>query len=205
MRTAPTPSRRSLRRAGSTARRSSAGPPTSSSRRTARSSSPTTRPARSTGSATPGCDGAVLIDRGVPAGAAKARAGAPKPFRVARAVRRPRTVLDRAVLAALAVAASGVVAAQAQDPSPAFQEKLETCFACHGPGGVSQTPEVPSLAGQPDLFMQWQLVYMRDETRKVEPMMEVVKDMTDAEIRGFGKLFAALPPPPRAEGPDPDP
>jgi cytochrome c553 len=96
-------------------------------------------------------------------------------------------------------------AAHAQDPSPAFQEKLETCFACHGPGGVSQTPEVPSLAGQPDLFIQWQLVYMRDETRKVEPMMEVVKDMTDAEVRAFGKLFAGLPPPPPAEGPDPDP
>jgi cytochrome c553 len=147
----------------------------------------------------------VLIDRGVPAGAVKAWAGAPKSFPVTRAMRRPTTVLVRALLAALAMTVSGGVGAQAQDPSPAFREKLETCFACHGPGGVSETPEVPSLAGQPDLFIQWQLVYMRDETRRVEPMMEIVKDMTDAEIRGFGALFAKLAPPRAAEGPDPDP
>jgi cytochrome c553 len=130
----------------------------------------------------------VLIDRGVSAGAER--------------LGRARSFAGAALAAALLVAAAG---AAAQDPSPAFREKLETCFACHGPGGVSQTPGVPSLAGQPDLFIQWQLVYMRDETRKVEPMMEVVKDMTDAEVRAFGKLFAALPPPPPAEGPDPDP
>jgi cytochrome c553 len=73
--------------------------------------------------------------------------------------------------------------------------KLETCAACHGPNGVSPNPEVPSLAAQPDIFTQWQLVYMRDGTRKVEAMEAVIKDMTDSDIRFYRAYFAALPPP----------
>jgi cytochrome c553 len=76
-----------------------------------------------------------------------------------------------------------------------MREKLETCAACHGPNGISPNQEVPSLAAQPDLFTQWQLVYMRDGTRKVDAMEAVVKDMTDGDIRFYGSYFAALPPP----------
>jgi cytochrome c553 len=36
---------------------------------------------------------------------------------------------------------------------------------------------------------------MRDGTRKVEAMEEVVKTMTDSDIRFYGPYFAALPPP----------
>lgn len=43
---------------------------------------------------------------------------------------------------------------------------------------------------------------MRDENRKVEAMADVVKGMTDAEIRFYGAYFAALPPPPGASGPE---
>ena len=84
-----------------------------------------------------------------------------------------------------------------------MKDKLETCAACHGADGVSPNQEVPSLAGQPELFTQWQLVYMRDGTRKVEAMEEVVKGMTDADIRFYGAYFAALPPP-APEHPKPD-
>ena len=76
-----------------------------------------------------------------------------------------------------------------------MREKLETCAACHGEKGVSPNQEVPSLAAQPDIFTQWQLVYMRDGTRKVEAMDEVVKTMTDSDIRFYGPYFASLPPP----------
>jgi cytochrome c553 len=86
-------------------------------------------------------------------------------------------------------------AAFAVDVPPEMREKLEACAACHGPNGVSPNQEVPSLAAQPDVFTQWQLVYMRDGTRKVEAMQEVVKTMTDADIRFYGGYYAALPPP----------
>lgn len=83
----------------------------------------------------------------------------------------------------------------AADVPVEMREKLETCAACHGPNGVSPNQQVPSLAAQPDIFTQWQLVYMRDGTRKVEAMEEVVKGMTDSDIRFYGSYFASLPPP----------
>jgi len=73
--------------------------------------------------------------------------------------------------------------------------KAAVCVACHGPNGVSPNQDVPSLAAQPDIVTQWQLVYMRDGTRKVEAMEAVVKDMTDSDIRFYGSYFASLPPP----------
>jgi len=76
-----------------------------------------------------------------------------------------------------------------------MREKLETCAACHGPNGISPNQDVPSLAAQPDIFTQWQLVYMRDGTRKVDSMEAVVRDMTDDDIRFYGTYFASLPAP----------
>src|SRR6476619_1062018 len=99
----------------------------------------------------------------------------------------------RLVAAALSLTPA---AARAADAGPAdMREKLDTCAACHGENGVSPNQEVPSLAAQPDIFTQWQLVYMRDGTRKVEAMDEVVKTMTDSDIRFYGPYFASLPPP----------
>ena len=46
----------------------------------------------------------------------------------------------------------------------------EGCAGCHGADGVSQTALTPSLAGQPDDFIQWQLVYFRGGSRKNEVM-----------------------------------
>lgn len=93
----------------------------------------------------------------------------------------------------LFLAPAAAIAAEAVPPE--MREKLETCAACHGPNGVSPNQEVPSLAAQPDIFTQWQLVYMRDGTRKVDAMEEVVKTMTDGDIRFYGAYFASLPPP----------
>jgi cytochrome c553 len=98
-------------------------------------------------------------------------------------------------LAAVVVWFSSGIVAAAENVPPEMREKLETCAACHGDNGISPNQEVPSLAAQPDIFTQWQLVYMRDGTRKVQAMEEVVKTMTDSDIRFYGAYFAALPPP----------
>ena len=66
---------------------------------------------------------------------------------------------------ALAMLTPGLALAAETIPAE-MREKLATCAACHGDNGVSPNQEVPSLAAQPDLFTQWQLVYMRDGTRK---------------------------------------
>ena len=76
-----------------------------------------------------------------------------------------------------------------------FDEKLATCLACHGEKGISETSEVPSLAGMPAELPLIQLFLFRAKMRKVEIMNDVTKDMTDDDLRIFSDYFAKLPPP----------
>src|SRR5919205_3351929 len=85
-----------------------------------------------------------------------------------------------------------------------YDEKLATCLACHGEKGVSETSEVPSLAGMPADFTLIQLFLFRQGTRKIEIMNDLAKDMTDDDLRKFSEYFAKLPPP-KASGEAPDP
>jgi cytochrome c553 len=108
-----------------------------------------------------------------------------------------------AVLALLTVPtrADDVSAARAT----AFKEKLTVCAACHGENGVSKIDGVPNLAGEPDFFTEYQLLYFRGETRKNEQMNPVAQDLTDDDIRELGAYYATLPGPPAPTNPDPDP
>jgi cytochrome c553 len=69
------------------------------------------------------------------------------------------------------------------------------CAGCHGEDGVSQAPLTPSLAGQPDDFVQWQLVFFRSGSRKSEIMEPIAQSLANAEIRNLGAYYASLPPP----------
>jgi cytochrome c553 len=69
----------------------------------------------------------------------------------------------------------------------------ESCAACHGPGGNSVTPGIPSIAGQPRLFLENQLVMIREELRPSPQMLPLVKGMKDAEISRLADHFARLP------------
>jgi cytochrome c553 len=84
--------------------------------------------------------------------------------------------------------------AQAADIA-AGKQKAEICTGCHGDNGISQTENIPSLAGQPDQFIQWQLVYFRAGTRKNEQMQPIVEAINNEDIRNLGAYFASLAPP----------
>src|SRR3954449_6989771 len=86
----------------------------------------------------------------------------------------------------------------------AGKEKAELCVGCHGEGGVSQTENIPSLAAQPDQFIQWQLVFFRAGTRKNEQMQTIVEQLNNDDIRNLGAYFAQLAPPKDAK-PDDNP
>jgi cytochrome c553 len=107
--------------------------------------------------------------------------------------------LSMAIVAVLLTSA----AANAADIE-AGKAKAQACAACHGDTGVSTTETIPSLAGQPDLYTQWQLIFFRAGTRKNEQMQAVVEDLTNEDIRNLGAYFALLPPP-KGVTPDPDP
>jgi cytochrome c553 len=103
--------------------------------------------------------------------------------------------LAASALFATVSAATTPAAAQAAPPvkPPAI---AQTCIACHGAKGISSIRNTPSLAGQPDIFTQYQLVFMRDGARQPGVMQAVVKNLTDDNIRDLGAYYAALPPPP---------
>ena len=63
---------------------------------------------------------------------------------------------------------------------------------------------IPSLAGQPDQFIQWQLVFFRAGTRKNEQMQPIVEQLNNEDIRNLGAYFASLTPP-KATKPDDNP
>jgi len=71
----------------------------------------------------------------------------------------------------------------------------EGCAGCHGADGVSQAPLTPSLAGEPDDFIQWQLVYFRGGSRKNEVMQSIAQALDNQQIRNLGAYYASLKPP----------
>ena len=95
-----------------------------------------------------------------------------------------------------AIVATFFIAAVAGSPTHAddIKDKVEVCKGCHGDNFVSQTENIPSLSGQLDQYIQWQLVYFRSGARKNEQMQPVVEGMTNEDVRNLGAYFAGLPP-----------
>jgi len=96
-----------------------------------------------------------------------------------------------AILCAAMICATSAGAADVA----AGKEKAELCVGCHGEGGISQMENIPSLAAQPDQFIQWQLVFFRAGTRKNEQMQPIVEQLNNDDIRNLGAYFASLAPP----------
>ncbi len=80
---------------------------------------------------------------------------------------------------------------------------LAACLACHGGGGVSQTPLTPSLGGQPSFFVIAQLFLFREGRRDNAAMNAAAKGLSDDDLRVLAELIARLPPPP-PPAPEPD-
>lgn len=108
-----------------------------------------------------------------------------------------------AALVLSVVALCAAVLAHAADIA-AGKEKAELCAGCHGENGISQTENIPSLAGQQDQFIQWQLVFFRSGTRKNEQMQPVVEQLSNEDVRNLGAYFASLAPPKAAPDDQPD-
>jgi cytochrome c553 len=111
--------------------------------------------------------------------------------------------LSGADMRSLAIGA--IVAGLAALPLAAqpLEERLPTCFACHGDNGTSQSPETPSLGAQPAFYTTVQLVMFRDRLRMSEPMNEMTKGLSDAELQKAADIISKLPmPQPVADTPD---
>jgi cytochrome c553 len=107
------------------------------------------------------------------------------------------------VLCAAAISAAMTVTSPAADLD-AGKKKAELCAGCHGENGISQMENIPSLAGHPDQFIQWQLVFFRSGARKNEQMQPIAEQVDNDDIRNLGAYFASLVPP-KSTKPDDNP
>lgn len=96
-----------------------------------------------------------------------------------------RTLLLAAVLALStpAFAASGDAAAG--------QKKSTPCAACHGPNGVSVSPEFPNLAGQYADYLQAALTHYKNGKRKNPIMQEQVKNLSPRDMLDLAAYFSS--------------
>jgi cytochrome c553 len=97
-----------------------------------------------------------------------------------------------------------LLAGSANAADESVKEKAALCTPCHGETGISQTENTPSLAGQPDLYLQWQLVFFRSGSRKNEIMQPTAEQLSNEDVRNLGAYFASLSPP-KASEPDDNP
>jgi cytochrome c553 len=105
-------------------------------------------------------------------------------------------------LVRLAAAAAALLAAAALAQPRA--ETLAACAVCHGPGGNATIPQFPSLAGQPRVFLENQLVLIREGLRDTPAMKDVMAGMTDEQIGALASHYAAQPVAARPEPAHPD-
>lgn len=73
------------------------------------------------------------------------------------------------LLAGTATRAQTPVTAQNTQADPAIQSTLETCFKCHGAGGISRIPSRPTIAGQSADYIASQLHAFRRAAANVKP------------------------------------
>jgi cytochrome c553 len=89
-----------------------------------------------------------------------------------------------------------ILAAALFSPAAFSQTKgngVQACAACHGPGGNSVTARIPSIAGQPRLFIENQLILFREGLRPSAQMTPLMQGVSDKEIVALAEHFSQLP------------
>ena len=103
-----------------------------------------------------------------------------------------------AVAALVLASATAHAQLQPQARAAAAPPIAAACMACHGPQGNSTISAMPSIAGQPKVFIENQLVLIREGLRDVPAMKAVMGGLNDEEIVALARYFSAqavVPPP----------
>jgi len=112
----------------------------------------------------------------------------------------------RPIYLARRIAAAALFVAVACQPlrGETVAERAAPCLACHGESGQSETPEIPSLGGQPAPYLLIQLYMFREQLRAspekkndqmIQVMTEMTKGFTDDDLRNFSDFLAKVPAP----------
>jgi len=89
-------------------------------------------------------------------------------------------------------ALSNAANVHAQSAVAAGKVKAQACITCHGPLGLSQLPNAPHLAGQPEIYVAEQLKAYRSGKRSNEVMNVIAKPLSDEDIAQLAAWYASL-------------
>ena len=70
--------------------------------------------------------------------------------------------------------------------------RANMCEACHGPNGNAVLKDMPSIAGQPKVFIENQLVLIREGMRDIPQMKGVLDNVPDTELTELATYYAGL-------------
>lgn len=93
-------------------------------------------------------------------------------------------ILGGVLLGLSAVAGADVAAGKARAAA--------ACAVCHGPQGLSMQPNVPHLAGQPEIYLVEQLRNYRSGKRQHEVMAVIARPLSDRDIENMAQWYASL-------------
>ncbi|MDH5378850.1 MAG: cytochrome c [Gammaproteobacteria bacterium] len=82
---------------------------------------------------------------------------------------------------------SNSFSAETQPPSQAAM-----CAGCHGPKGISFSPEVPNLAGQKQAYLDKAIRDYRSGKRKNPMMNSMVGSLSDDDIATLSSYYSKL-------------
>ena len=96
---------------------------------------------------------------------------------------------QKLLLAALLAAALPAFAASGD--AEAGRKKSVPCQACHGPNGVSASPDFPNLAGQYPDYIQTALTHYKNGKRKNPIMQAQVANLSPRDIADLAAYFSS--------------
>jgi len=114
---------------------------------------------------------------------------------------RMKHVSKLGLVAALAASAMAIASTQGAETNPyqgADKRAVNLCSSCHGPRGVSTSPEFPILAAQSEIYLVMQMKAFRNKVRNEKEahqfMWGVAQQMDDAAIAAVARYYAEQAP-----------
>jgi cytochrome c553 len=97
------------------------------------------------------------------------------------------------LVSALVFSSSSAVSSAAENAATKGKAKAEAqCNVCHGSNGISQIPNAPHLAGQPEIYLVEQLKNYRSGKRTNEVMAVLAKPLSDDDIANLAAWYASI-------------
>jgi len=74
-----------------------------------------------------------------------------------------------------------------------IEEVAESCNGCHGANGVSETANIPSIAGQSESYLKKILLDWKNGVRHSETMESLIKEYSEEQIVALATHYAKKP------------